>query len=185
MSAHTRYYPRMDAVDFRSGERKCTGVFYRLSAVWPRSSSVDEGVSTRSCSRACVRSTFSDEGIPVRQFLDSDNDFQAIVGWSTYCWGLAPFFLAPVPILGAGQASRQIGRLRACRYQVCRLERRRERNGRSTFPDGHCYPVRVRQEGEPRYTMIVDSLEAQGKATGRSDLGHFMRAECCNEWSKF
>jgi hypothetical protein len=26
---------------------------------------------------------------------------------STYCWGLAPFFLAPVPVLRAGQAPPQ------------------------------------------------------------------------------
>ena len=26
------------------------------------------------------------------------------LGPSTYCWGLAPFFLAPVPVLEAGQA---------------------------------------------------------------------------------
>jgi hypothetical protein len=25
----------------------------------------------------------------------------------TYCWGLAPFFLAPVPVLGAGQVQPQ------------------------------------------------------------------------------
>ena len=29
------------------------------------------------------------------------------LGPTTYCWGLAPFFLAPVPVLGAGQSPPQ------------------------------------------------------------------------------
>ena len=33
--------------------------------------------------------------------------------------------------------------------------------------------------------LDVGLLETQGKGTGRSDLGHRMRAECCDERSKF